>query len=115
MSLLKQLLADPKRHRLAERGEASRREGQIGFDQPLEFHERLFIEDDVVDLGGADRPALRQYAIALRGKAGSCFLRVKRSSCAAAMISPVRDNGSGAVVIESRNAEDRASRGQNSV
>jgi len=35
-------------------------------------------------------PARRQYATACRGNAASPFLRVKRSSCAAATISPLR-------------------------
>src|SRR5436305_3743686 len=47
--LLKQLLADPDRHRLSERSETLRREGEVGFQQPLEFEERLVIESDVVD------------------------------------------------------------------
>ena len=36
--------------------------------------------------------ACRQYSMARTGISSSCFLRVKRSSCAAATISPSRTN-----------------------
>src|SRR5260370_7820815 len=52
--LLKQLLLDPERHRLAERREPPRREGQISLEQPLEFEEGLFVEHDPVDVAEPD-------------------------------------------------------------
>ena len=62
-----------------------RREGQVGLQQPLEFQERLIVEDDVID-------RLQPYALPLQavgyGVAG--LRREKRSSCAAATISPSR-------------------------
>jgi len=44
-----QLFAQPDRHRHAERLESARRKSKVGFQQPLEFQERLVVEDDVVD------------------------------------------------------------------
>lgn len=52
--LLKQLLAQPQRHRHAKRFEAARRECQVGLEQALELQERLVVEGDVIDLGQAD-------------------------------------------------------------
>jgi hypothetical protein len=46
---LKQLLADPERNRRGERAKTTRRERDIGFEQPLELQERLLVEDDIVD------------------------------------------------------------------
>ena len=34
--------------------QAARRESEIGFEQPLEFEERLVVEDDVIDSAKAD-------------------------------------------------------------
>ena len=42
----------------------------------------------MVDLVERDAGLARQYATACLGNRESCFLRVKRSSCAAATISP---------------------------
>ena len=52
--LLKQLLLEPERHRHPERAEAARREGQIGFEQALEFQERLVVERNLIDLVETD-------------------------------------------------------------
>ena len=40
------------------------------------------------------------------GNRASCFLRVKRSSCAAATMRPSLDEGGRAVVVEGRDPED---------
>ena len=42
-----EFLLQPKRHRLEEGGQTSRDISQIGFQQTLEFHERLVVEHDV--------------------------------------------------------------------
>ena len=47
--LLEQLLARSRAASPCGTSEAARREGQIGFEQPLEFEERLVVEDDVID------------------------------------------------------------------
>ena len=90
-----------------ERAEAPRRERQVGLEQPLELQERLVVEDDVVELGRASRrPRPGSSRSHCAGKPASCFLRVKRSSCAAATMLAVDDQRGGAVVIEGRDAED---------
>ena len=69
--------------------EAARREREIGLEQPLELEERLVVEHDVVEL--AQPAAGLGQTIgdrARRESAASCFLRVKRSSCAAATMRP---------------------------
>ena len=84
-----QLLLQPDGMRHEERPEAARRERQIGLEQALELQQRLVVEPDVVELGRRRcRASLQAVVDRLRGKSASCFLRVKRSSCAAATISP---------------------------
>ena len=53
-ALLEELLLEPQRQRLAERGEAARREGEIRLQKPLELEERLVVERDEVDFGRPD-------------------------------------------------------------
>ena len=47
---------------MRERLEAARREGEIGFEQPLEFQERLLVEDDIVDVLERDAGLLEAIA-----------------------------------------------------
>src|SRR6266852_5552979 len=51
--LLKQLLPEPQRNGLGERGESARSESQVGLQEALELEERLVIEDDMVHLSEA--------------------------------------------------------------
>ena len=44
-----ELVPEPYRHRLREAQESARREGQVGLDQPVELHERLVVEGEVVE------------------------------------------------------------------
>ena len=59
--LLEQLLLQPERDRHAKGAKALGRKREIGFEQPLEFEERLVVERDVVDL--AERDAALGQAI----------------------------------------------------
>ena len=77
---------------MAKRGEAPGREGEIGLEEALELEEGLVVEDDVIDVGERQPCVARQYSTAFLGKRASCFLRVKRSSCAAATILPSRSS-----------------------
>ena len=107
--LLEQLLLQPQRHRHAEGAEAARREGEIGFEQPLELQERLVVEDDVVDVAELDAGRCRGNRRSRSpGKPESCFLRVKRSSCAARDDVAVLDQRGGAVVIDRPKCRERA-------
>ena len=84
-----ELLLEPKRHRGQKRTEPARRIAQVGLHHALELHPGLVVEDDRVEVLEAQGQPSRGTRLAARwGKAASCFLRVKRSSCAAATISP---------------------------
>ena len=66
----------------------ARRAGDVGLEQPVELDQRLLVEADQIELLVVMPASRRQYATARDGKSASCFLRVKRSSCAAATIRP---------------------------
>ena len=67
----------------------ARREGEVGLEQPLEFQERLFVEDDVIDGRGVELGVFQAVGDGVRGEiARRASCGVKRSSCAAATISP---------------------------
>ncbi len=75
-----QLLADPERQGLAERAEARRGVGEVGFQEPLELEQGLVVEADPVEVGGGQAGLGQAVVDGLRGEGGSCFLRVNRSS-----------------------------------
>ena len=88
---LEQLLADPKRQGHGERAQPAGREGQVGLEQALEFQKRLVVEDDVID--GLERHAFALQAVSdgvTRESGRRASRREKRSSWAAATISPSR-------------------------
>ena len=88
---LKELLVIHSGMALRKERKAAGREGEIGLDQPLEFHEGLFVKNDVIDVrAGRLRLPEGKNESHSSESAESCFLRVKRSSCAAATISPSR-------------------------
>ena len=94
----------PIRKSLKPRG----RVGDVGLEEAVELEQRLVVEGDA---GRARRPSMPASLEAvtrraLVGKRKSCFLRVKRSSWAAATISPVLHQAGRAVVVEGRDAED---------
>ena len=67
----------------------ARRAGDVGFEQPRELDQRLLVEADVIDLRRRDARLAQAVRDRLAsGNAASCFLRVKRSSCAAATMRP---------------------------
>ena len=76
------------RHQVGLAARRGARRG-VGLEQAVELDERLLVEAD----RGRDRCAVmpasrRQYSTARDGKPASCFLRVNRSSCAAATMRP---------------------------
>ena len=104
--LLEQLFPDPDRDRHRERSEAARREAEIGFEQPLEFQERLLVEHDIIDVLERDTGLFEAIANRVDRKARvvllareALFLR-RRDDLA------VDQQRRGAVVIEGGNAED---------
>jgi hypothetical protein len=100
--LLEQLLLEPDRQRLAERGESARRECQVGLEQALELEERLVVEGDVVEIGGLDACLLAAIAHGIRRKIRivlaprEAFFLGRRDDLA------VDDESSRGVVIEGR-------------
>ena len=103
---LEQLFLQPQRNRHLERAKAARRHRDVGFQQPLEFEERLVVEHDMVEAVGGN-PCLfeaggdgvmREGGVVL-APGETLFLR--RGNDAA-----VLDQRRGAVVIEGGNAEN---------
>ena len=67
-------------------------DAEIGLEDALELEQRLVVEADVGEVLTVEIPPAREAVRRrrARGKAASPFFRVKRSSCAAATISPSR-------------------------
>jgi len=87
-----QLLSQPDRHGVEEGPETSRCVGEVRLQDPLELAQGLLVRVDVVDVLKAEPSLVRQFSMACCVKRASCFLRVKRSSGAAATISPSTTN-----------------------
>ncbi len=85
------LFLKPCRHCRQVALDTLRRESDVGLQQSLELEEGFIVKDDVLDTGQWDIAARRQNRTACFGKPASCFLRVNRSSCAAATICPSRN------------------------
>ena len=67
-AFLEQLLLQPDRYRHVEGAEAARREGDIGFDQALEFEKRLVVKGNVIDRAEADAGMVETVAHGIVGK-----------------------------------------------
>jgi len=86
--------------------ESARRESDGRLDQTLEFEKRLFVEDDIVDIGQSDT--------ALGEAIGNGVRRIGRVMAATreafllrrSYDSTIGDESRRAIVIEGRNAED---------
>ena len=57
-----QLLLEPQRQRLPERTVARRGIGEVRFQQPFEFRQRLVVEADVIELVGT-QPGFGQAVV----------------------------------------------------
>ena len=103
--LLKQLLLDPDRQRDAKRAQAAWRESEIGFEQALEFEERLVVEDDVIDRAKLDLGLVQAILDGVARKpgvvllAGEALLLRRRDDPA------IGDERRGAVMVEGRDAK----------
>src|SRR3954465_6896816 len=75
--LLEKLLLQPERNCHAEGAETTRRESQIGFEQPFEFQERLVIKRDLIDVFEIDAGRLEAVADRALGKAAVVALARK--------------------------------------
>ena len=83
-----ELLPQPERHRLEEGPEAGGRKGKVGFEEAFELQERLVVEADIVQVSRLETGLLQAIIDGVGRESWSCFLRVKRSSWAAATILP---------------------------
>ena len=83
-----QLFSDPERQRLDERREPGGRVGQIRLEEPFKLEQGLVVEADPVQVGGGEASLGQATGDGFRRERGSCFLRVKRSSWAAATTRP---------------------------
>ena len=96
----------PLRHRRHKRAQPARRDGEIGLEQAVEFQQRLFVKDDVVELrrgepGGAQAVVggvLRKCGVVLDPRE-TLLLRGGDNL-------PADEERGGAVVVESGNPED---------
>ena len=68
----------------------ARRDAEVGLEDALELEQRLVVEADVGQVLDGDPGLAQAVGDGVVGKAASPFLRVNRSSCAAATISPSR-------------------------
>lgn len=112
---LEQLFLEPQRHCRSKAAEPARSEGEIGLDQPLELEERLFVEDDAVELRGRDARFAQAISDCVGREAG-VVLAPREALLLRGRDDPaVLDKAGGAVVIPGRYAEDVHSRAQKSV
>ncbi len=81
-------LPNPQRNGRQKRLQLARRVGKIAMQYAVELEERFFVERDLIEVSDLIPPARRQDSTACVWKFASCFLRVKRSSCAAARSVP---------------------------
>ena len=103
---LKELLAKPKRHRHQELPKAARRNGKIGFKQPLELEEWLLVEDHRIDVGEI-RLALAQAVLDGIPRECCVMLAPRESLLLRRGHDPSIDHqGSGTIVIVGRNAKN---------
>ena len=104
--LEQQFLLKPHRQRRHERAQAPRREGKIGFQQALEFEQRLVVEDDPIDVLHS-KAALLQAEIHRAGGKGSVVLLAREPLLLGGSAqASVRNQSRGAVVIIGRDAQN---------
>src|SRR6266699_3927228 len=100
--LLKQLLGQPQRKGRRKAREPARRERHVGLEQPIEFEERLLIEDDVIKSGGSNVTLLEAIAQRIPGKTGIVFDAAESLFLCGGHDLAVAHESRGAVVIVGR-------------
>ena len=104
--LQEQLFLQPQRHGLEEGAEATRREHQIGLDQPLELDERLFVEHDMIDVGWPNTCLIEAVPEGLCRKGVIMLLAREALFLGGRDNAAVFDQRGRAVVIEAGHAND---------
>jgi hypothetical protein len=82
----------PQWHRECEAAEAARCKGEVRFQEPLEFFEGLFVEDDVVDLPRGEPRLPETVGSGIRGKSSVMLPPREPLLWAAATIRPSMTN-----------------------
>jgi hypothetical protein len=105
-----QLLPHPDRDGHAEARETRGRVGEIGFDQPLELHQRLLVEGDVVEIGRLQPPGLEAVLDRVDGKTGVVFAPAEALLLGRRHDAAVHHQRRGAVVVKRGNAQNACHR-----
>src|SRR5215510_7227706 len=101
-----QLVAEPGDHRLAEDLVRPREGGQAGDEEPLELDERLFEEDDVVDVAGGEAGLTQAEVDGVLGELVIVFLPREAFFLGGGDQHPVAKQGGGGVVEVAGQPED---------
>src|SRR5262249_40410195 len=104
-AFLEQLLLQPDRHRHAEGGKAARRKGQVGFEQALEFQERLVIKEEWGGVGGLGAGRFQKIIGGGGRKGWGGVLGGEGFFLGGWDDGSVRQESGGAIVVEGGNAE----------
>ena len=104
--LLKQLFFDPQGDRHAERRVPSGSERQIGFQQSLEFDERLLVEDNVVEIAAGDTAFIEAVRDRVSRESWVVLLARKPLLLRGRNDRPVVEETRGTVMVEGRNSEN---------
>jgi len=95
-----ELLLQPERHRLEERREGAREGGDVGGEDPLELHQRLVVEADVVDVVDGDTPLTEHVPDCVAGEAAVVLLAGEPLLRRRGDDLPVAQEAGGRIVIE---------------
>ena len=105
-ALLEQLFLQPQRNRHLEGAETCRRQRDIGLEQPLEFQERLVVENDMVDVGKPCARGFQTVADRMHRKRRIVLLAREAFFLRGRFDAAVLDQRGCAVVIEGGDAEN---------
>ncbi len=95
-----QLFLQPHRHGRDKRLKALRSECQIGFEQPLKFHERLIVEDDISEIPQGNATFLQTVVHCMRRKPGIMLLSRKPLFLRRRDNLPLTDQARSTIMIE---------------
>src|SRR5258706_9677398 len=104
--LLKKLFFQPQRHGCAERAKSVRRTGNVGFEQPLEFEERLVVERDIVDVAKLEAAFRKAVLDRIRGVGAVVLFSRETFFLGRGNNAAVDDESRRAVVVERGNSQD---------
>src|SRR5687768_16909660 len=103
---LEQLLAEPKRDGMPERGEAVRRKRKISLKQPLELEKRLVVKGYVIDVAENRAAFCQTVTQRIYWKPRIVLLAREPLFLGGRNDAAVLNQGGGAVLIKGRKAQD---------